>query len=190
MEYKRLFNQIYRLLRQPRNEWQRIVEQEKDSTNVINNFVLPMIGLCALSSLLGQLFQGEGFEKALIAVIVSLGKNFGGIYITFFILQETTKYFGLERNKTAHLQLIGYGFVTIFTVDIIHKLIPELIFLPFLQLYLLYTIWEASEIVIKIDDKKRVIYVLFVTLLMLSISTGIDTVLSNTIKASSEIVTE
>ena len=188
MEYKELFKQIYRLIRQPRNEWQTIVEHEKDSTKVINNFVIPMTGICALCAFLGQLFQGAGFEKALIAVIISLGKNFGGVYFTFFILQETAKFFGTKRNKTAHLQLVGYSFVAIFTIDIIYKLIPEFFFLPILQLYILYIIWEASEIVVKIEDKKRVMYVFFTSITMLALSSAIGTILSKTIKASSEII--
>lgn len=188
MQYKELFKRTYRLLRQPRDEWQTIVAQEKDSNKVINDFVLPMVGLCALTAFLGQLFQGAGFEKALIAVIVSLGKNFGGVYLTFFILQESVKFFGLQRSKIAHMQMAGYGFVTIFVVDIIYKLIPELFFLPILELYLVYIIWEASDLVVKIDDKRRVAYVLFVSFLILILSFGIDAVLSNTIKASSEIV--
>ncbi len=188
MQYKELFKRTYMLLRQPRTEWQNIVNQEQDKDKTINDFVLPMVGVCALAAFLGQLFQGAGLEKALIAVIVSLGKNLGGVFLTFLILQETAKYFGLKRDKTAHMQLAGYGFVTIFVVDIVYKLIPEFFFLPVLQLYLIYIMWEASETVAKVEDKRRVAYVLFISFLILILSIGIDNILSHTIKASTEIV--
>lgn len=188
MQYKELFKRTYNLLRQPRLEWQKIAEEENNHTKVINDFVLPMIGLCALSAFLGQLFQSSGLEKALIAVIVSLGKHFGAVYLSFFILQETASYFGLKRNKTAFMQIAGYGLVTVFVVDIVYKLIPELFFLPILELYIIYLIWEGVEVLTTIDDKKRVSYVLFAALLLLALSFGIEAILSNTIVASSEIV--
>jgi len=188
MQYKELFKRTYRLLRQPRQEWQVIAGEEKSSNKVINDFALPMIGLCALSAFLGQLFQSSGLEKALIAVIISLGKNFGAIYITFFILQESAKFWGLKRNNTAFMQLAGYGLAISFVVDIVYKLIPELFFLPVLELYIIYFIWEGVEALISINEKKRVAFVLFVALLLLVLSLGIETILSKSIVPSSEIV--
>ena len=188
MQYKQLFNRTKNILSTPHTEWAKIKADETSSTTVINDFVLPMAGLCALSAFLGMLFQSLGFEKALVSVIISLGKTFGGVYFTFFVLQETAKYFGLKRNKLAFMQMAGYSFALIFVVDIIANLIPELFFLPFLELYVFYIIWEASDVIVKIDEKERVKYVISVSLLILISSFIIGQLLSEMLKVSSEIV--
>lgn len=187
MQYKQLYNRTKNILRAPRAEWAKIKAEEINSSQVINDFILPMAGLCALSSFLGILFQSAGFEKALVSVIISLGKTFGGVYFTFFILQETAKYFGLKRNKTAFMQIAGYSFVVIFVVDIVANLIPELFFLNFLKIYIFYIVWEAVEIIVQVDEKKRTAYVIFVSILVLLSSFVIEQVLSEMIKVSTEI---
>ena len=177
MQYQQLFKRAFNLIRHTRKEWQSIVDEEKNSESVINNFVLPMVGLCALTAFLGILFQGKGFEKALVSAIRSLGKTFGGVYLSFFILQESAKYFGLERNKVRFLQLTGYSFVIIFVIDLIVNLIPELFFLPILKLYIFYIVWEASELILKIKEEKRSQFVISASLLILISSYIIERVL-------------
>lgn len=177
MQYKELFTRAFNLIRYTRKEWQKIVDEEDNSNAVINDFVLPMAGLCALTAFLGILFQGLGFEKALVSAIISLGKSFGGVYLSFFILQESTKHFGLERNKTRFLQISGYSFVVIFVIDLVVKLIPELFFLPVLELYIFYIIWEASEVVLNISEEKRSQFVISASLLILFSSFIIEKIL-------------
>ena len=177
MQYKELFNRTKNILSAPRTEWANIKAGETNSAQVINDFVLPMAGLCALSAFLGILFQGAGFEKALVSVIISLGKTFGGFYFSFFVLQETAKYFGLKRSKKTFMQMAGYSFVVIFVVDIIANLIPELFFLNFLKIYIFYIVWEAVEILVQIEEKKRAAYVISVSLLILLSSLIIENVL-------------
>lgn len=177
MQYKQLFNRAKNILRAPRTEWEIIKSQETSSSQVINDFVLPMAGLCALSAFLGVIFQGAGFEKALVSVIISLGKTFGGVYFSFYVLQETAKYFGLQRSKIGFMQIAAYSYVVIFVVDIIANLIPELFFLNFLKLYIFYIVWEAVEIIVKVEDKKRTAYVIYVSLLILLSSLIIERLL-------------
>lgn len=177
MQYKELFNRTKNILSTPRNEWAKIKTEETKSSQVINDFILPMAGLCALSAFLGIIFQGAGFEKALVAVIISLGKTFGGVYFSFFVLQETAGYFGLKRRKIAFMQMAGYSFVVIFVVDIIANLIPELFFLNFLKIYIFYIVWEAVEILVQIEEKKRAAYVISVSLLILLSSLIIERIL-------------
>lgn len=177
MQYNQLFNRTKNILRTPRGEWEKIRESETNSSQVLNDFILPMAGLCALAAFLGLIFQGAGFEKALVSVIISLGKTFGGVYFSFFVLQESAKYFALERSKLAFMQIAGYSYVVIFVVDIVANLIPELFFLNFLKLYIFYVVWEAVEIVVQVADKKRTSYVIFVSLLILLSSLIIERVL-------------
>lgn len=177
MQYQKLLNRTFNLIRHTQKEWQEVVDKEDKSEIAINDFVLPMAGLCALAAFLGILFQGAGFEKALVSAIISLGKSFGGVYLSFFVLQESASYFELERNKTRFLQLASYSFVIIFVIDIVVKLIPELFFLPILQLYIFYIIWEASDVLIKVKESKRSQFVIAASILILFSSFIIEKIL-------------
>lgn len=167
MQYKELFNRTYQLLRHSNSEWEAITSAEEDSQKTLNDFVLPMAGLCALAAFLGIIFTKVNFERALIEAIISLGKSFGGVYFSFFVLQETAKKFGLERNKTHFLQLAGYSYSVIFVIDIITNLIPELFFLNFMKIYIFYVVWEGVSFCTSIPEEKRTSYVIFAAAVLL-----------------------
>ncbi len=188
MQYKQLFKRTYGLLRHSSKEWEVIAAQEGGVQPVFNDFVLPMAGLCALSAFLGILFQGLGFERALIAVIVSLGKSFGGVYFSFFALCELTKRFGLKRDKVILMQISAYGFVVVFVIDLLFKLTPELFFLPFFEFYTFYIIWEAVDKLLDIEDKKRSLFVVLLSLIILFFAFAIELFLKKMLTPGSEIV--
>ncbi len=190
MQYKKLYQRTVGILRRPRKEWEKIKANEPDSRTVINDFVLPMTGFCALSAFLGIMFQGIDFEKALVSVIISLAKSIGGVYFSFFMLQESASYFGLQRNKTDFMKMAGYGFVVIFVVDIVVNLIPELFFLPILELYTFFLIGEAIDTFTHIEEKKRTGYILFATLIIIISPHVIEFILNKVLMPGAKIVVQ
>lgn len=188
MQYKKLYKRTVEILRHPRKEWDSIKTNETDNNTVINDFVLPMVGLCAVSAFLGILFQGINFEKALVSVIISLGKLLGGVYFSFFVLQESAIYFGLQRNKKNFMQMAGYGFVVVFVVDIVVNLIPELFFLPILELYTFYLMGEAIDVFTQIDEKKRTSYIIFSSLVIIASPHIIEFILNKVLMPGAKIV--
>lgn len=177
MQYKELFNRTYQLLRNSKSEWEKITSTEEDSQKTLNDFVLPLAGLCALAAFLGIFFTNINFERALVGAIISLGKMFGGFYFSFFIFQESANKFGLERNKTRFMQLAGYSYSVIFVIDIITNLIPELFFLNFTKLFIFYVVWEGVEYCTQISEEKRRTYVIFAASVLLISSFVIEKVL-------------
>lgn len=168
MQYKELFFRTYNILRFSSKTWQTIVEEEDKSEKVINDFIIPLAAICALSAFLGVLFQSWIFEKALVSAIITIGKSFGSVFLSFFLLQETMeRFFNLERNKVRNLQLVGYSYAVIFALDIIANLIPDLFFLRFFKLYVVYVVWEGVEFCTKVQDNKRVPLVLYISALIL-----------------------
>lgn len=187
MLYKELLKKTFRLLRYSREEWEEIVHKEETISKVRDNFIIPMAGLCALSAFIGVLFQAINFEKAIIEAIVSFAKAYGGVYFSYMLVQETSKLFGLERSKVRNMQLIGYSFGTIFVLDIITSLIPELFFLEIFKLYVFYIVWEGVEFCTAIKDEKRVGFVIFVSVVILC-STYIIEFFSNQFLPGAEII--
>lgn len=188
MQYQQLVKRTYQILKNPRATWQTIVETEKNSDKVMNEFVLPLSGLCALTAFLGILFQGLGLEKALLGAIISIVKSLGGVYLSFFIIQETARFVNLERDKTHYMQLVGYSYAIIFILDIITNLIPDLFFMSFFKLYIIYMVWEAVEFCTKITDNKRVGYTIGIAALLLISSLAIGTILTAKLMPVSEII--
>jgi hypothetical protein len=167
MQYKELFDRSYQLLKHSSSEWEKITSSESDTKNTLNEFVLPMAGLCSLAAFLGIMFTKVSFEKALIEAIISIGKSFGGVYLSFYILQETANKFNLERNKVRFMQLVGYSYVVIFVTDFVTHLIPELFFLNFLKLYIFYVVWEGVAFCTQVAEDKRRTYVIYVSVVIL-----------------------
>lgn len=177
MQYQQLLKRTVNLIRITRKEWKSIVKHEDSTNAVLNDFIMPLAGITALAAFLGILFQGLGLEKALVSAIVSIGKTFGGVYFSFFVLQETARYFALERNKVRNFQLAGYSYVAVFVVDIVLSLIPELFFLNILKVFVFYLVWEGVEFCTKIDEEKRRSYVIMVAMVILLSSYIIEKVL-------------
>lgn len=173
MNYKELFHIALQLISSPATAWEEI-RLEEDKRKVFTSFVYPMIGLCGLSVFLGTIFSmgwsgPQSFQMAMTkccAVAVSL---FGGYYLAAYLLNEVSmRMLGRDDDHLLMQQFAGYAMVVPFALQIIIGLLPDFnIVAILLQFYIAVLIWEGSERLLKIEEKERLRFTIFATILLI-----------------------
>ena len=171
MSYKELFNRIVLFISSPAKAWLD-VKNEADGKKVLGEFVYPLIGLCGLSVFLGTFIGNaagvSSFQIAMTrccAIFVSL---FGG----FFLASYLTNLLGekmLDREDETDLnrQLVGYGMVVIFVLEIVSGLFSISILHWILQFYTVFVVYEGARSLMNVDEKNLTRYALCASVIIM-----------------------
>lgn len=180
MNYKEIAHIAKLLLSSPARAWEEIRAYE-NPRRVLTDFVYPMIGLCALATLLGVLFRvgwdgPDAFQLAMTRCCVLAAAQFGGIFLAAYVLNPLgNSVFEVETSPDAALQLCGYAMVVSFLITIITALFPDLSLLGFLfQFYTLYIVWAGADTLMKVPESLRLAYTLVATVVIVGAPALID----------------
>ena len=187
MNYKELFKISMSLISSPAKAWEEI-SMEEDRRKVFMAFVYPMIGLCGLSAFVGSLLTNgwggpQSFQIAMTnccAVAVAL---FGGYFLAAYAINEMgVRMFGMPANAPLTQQFAGYALVVPFLLQIVTGLLPDFRIIAWLfQFYIVYVVWEGAPILMQVEEKVRLKYTLFSSVLLILCPTVIQIVFSKLI---------
>ena len=179
MNYKDLFHIAILLISSPARAWEEI--SLEDRRKVFTAFVYPMIGLCGLSVFIGSLLTNgwggpQSFQIAMTnccAVAVAL---FGGYFLAAYAINEMgIKMFGMHANMPLVQQFAGYALVVPFLLQIVTGLLPDFRIIAWLfQFYIVYVVWEGAPILMQVEEKVRLKYTLFSSVLLILCPTVIQ----------------
>ena len=174
MNYKELFDRALLLISSPARAWEEI-RLEEDRRKVFTAFVYPMIGLCGLSVFIGSLlvkgWSGpQSFQYAMTqccAVAVSL---FAGYFLAAYLIDELrVRMLMQEKDIFLSRQFAGYALVVHFLLQIVIGILPDFgIIALLLQFYIVYVVWEGTDVLLHIDEKKRLSFTLLTSLALLA----------------------
>ncbi len=172
--FKDILIRIYQLITRPSVTWQKMAEQgEAAHALFYSRFLYPVMGVAALSCfcyLFGNEFNSTNLEYVLRLAIVEFVKFFIGFYFLTFILKEILPYFSLKKEKEVIERFVGSLLALYMTVDIIVNILPKgFSFLEYAILAIFYVIWTGAKFFLHIDDSRRKIFTLIVTILVLVI---------------------
>ena len=160
MNYKELFRRLFSLIASPKKAWVEI-SAESPRRDVMASFVYPLIALCGLAVLLSTFIsdglQRSVYQKALMEMCSYCVALFGGFFLAAWLFDTLRqKYLGHTPDMLGSQFFVGYAMGVVFLADIIAILFPQLfIFKWVLQFYILYVVWEGSEVFFTIGDDKR-----------------------------------
>ena len=163
MNYKELFQRLVLLIASPKKAWTEI-SCESPRRDVMGSFVYPLIALCGLAVLLSKLF-GAGvkrmtFQIAAMDICGYCVALLGGFFLAAWLLDIVRQKLLQETSDMSGSQLfVGYTMGVVFVSEILAILFPQLfIFKWILQFYILYIVWEGSNILFAIPEEKRLIF--------------------------------
>ena len=187
MNYKALFQIAMSLISSPAKAWEEI-SMEEDRRKVFMAFVYPMIGLCGLSVFIGSLLTNgwggpQSFQIAMTnccAVAVAL---FGGYFLAAYAINEMgVRMFGMPANAPLTQQFAGYALVVPFLLQIVTGHLHDFRIIAWLfQFYIVYVVWEGAPILMQVEEKVRLKYTLFSSVLLILCPTVIQIVFSKLI---------
>lgn len=173
MNYKSLFKRVFALITTPSKEWEEIA-RENSVSQVMSGFVYPLIGLCCTSVFLGS-FIGNGITRESLGPALMMACGYGvALFASFFLSAYVIgvideRYLKRTRNKLLSYQLVGYSMVVLFVLNVIVGLFSEFLVLKWLlQFYTLKIVWEGTDLLMKVEDSKRLTYTILVSVVVLA----------------------
>ncbi len=161
---KSLINILVSLGISPIPSWSYIEkEQEPISKDFFANYLYPMMGATTIAVFFGTLFNKKEavLECAIKESILCFITLFAAFFISSYVLNKiNVRYFQMSNNLLKTQMFVGYISSLSYTLIMIQSLLPELFFIKFANYYILYIIWTGSEHFLKIQDKKRLIYMI------------------------------
>ncbi len=185
MNYKELFKRLYSLLVRPKAAWTEITV-ETPRRDVMGSFVYPLIALCGLAVLLSA-FIRNGLERsvyqpALMEMCSSCIALFGGFFLAAWLFDTLRqRVFGHAPDMAGSQAFVGYSMGAVFLAEFLFVLFPQyFIFWGLLRIYVVYVVWEGSDVCFVIPDDKRMLFAA-ATAAIVVLSPAVIRVLFNTL---------
>lgn len=163
MNYKELFVRLYRILTTPKQAWIEI-STESPRRDVTASFVYPLIALCGLAILLCSFIDkgmGRGvYQPALMEMCSYCVALFGGFFLAAWLVDILRQRFLEHRTDMPGSQtFVGYAMGVVFLADMLIIVFPQFfIFKWILQFYVLYVVWEGSDVIFNVAEDKRLTF--------------------------------
>jgi hypothetical protein len=163
MNYKELFQRLFALIASPKKTWVEI-SCESPRRDVMGSFVYPLIALCGLAVLLST-FLREGmarevYQPAIMEMCSYCVALFGGFFLAAWLLDMLRqKFLGHTADLSGSQFFVGYTMGVVFLAEILAILFPQFfIFKWILQFYVLYIVWEGSDVFFTVSEDKRLTF--------------------------------
>ena len=158
---KSLIIKILMFCYKPTGQWQTVSSQPFDKDKLINENLLPSIGLMSLFLFIGNFIGGKSLIINLQTVILYFASYFCAYFITYFIfLKISTKYFNLDENKvkvyivnSIIVFLLFLGISKLFqSVEIVYNILFCFSFIIYFVAFI------GAKVSFKLDSKIALLY--------------------------------
>lgn len=179
MNYNDLFHIAILLISSPARAWEEI-RIEEDKRKVFTSFVYPMIGLCGLSVFIGALLvtgwdNPQSFQYAMTECCAMAVSLFGGYFLAAYLINELrVRMFNMDNDIVLAQQFAGYALVVPFLLRLVIGILPGFNIVLLLQFYIIYVVWEGSATLMKIEEKDRLRFTIFSSVLLIVCPTVIE----------------
>ena len=178
-EYKRLLNESWQLIIEPRKFWD-LKKEHAASIDVMKNFYLPFVVLVGIASFLGKLLTSSEFLfstvllECLREMLVYILLYYGAVYVS----NELISGFKGEKNKELIKLIVAYSLFPFLLASMVTGLFPGLYALSVVGLYgiFLFIVGIGKCITLPEDYRPRyiliTILVIFLIFVLLNLITG------------------
>ena len=177
MNYKDLFHRVVILLSAPAKAWEDIATKGEEN-QVLDGFVYPMIGICAVSEFIGA-FIGRDFISDIVQLALTRSCGVAvSLFIGFFLASYLIKLLNAKvSNQCSDNEIqrfVGYSMVVTFVLQIVSGLFSILIIHWLLQIYTLFVVFEGARHLMKIPEYRLTMYTVVSTIIILISPTVIE----------------
>lgn len=158
MDYRFFLKRLINIIFHPENEWVRVATENRTSSYLRNNYLLPLILLVSISAITGSLIFINTELTPVYSLFIGL-RSFLLLLVTVYassiILGEITFPLDLGKDFNISFRLIVYSITPFLLCEIISSIFESLLFLDILGLYGLYIFWTGAEKILTPPDYKK-----------------------------------
>jgi hypothetical protein len=175
MDLNKIYNRVKNIIVKPDDEWLIIKAETEDKNEVIRNYALPLLGLIAISSLIGSAITkmplGNSFLSVFVTAIIVFVVQFLVMYLSAFIINELAPSFGSKKNINSAFRLVIYASTASYVASIFSGLIPMLaVLFGIFGLYSIYLFWTGLTAMMETPENKKVAYIIVSFLIIVAIT--------------------
>ncbi|MBN1542777.1 YIP1 family protein [candidate division KSB1 bacterium] len=167
---ERIINRIKKLLSNPANEWPVINVESGNSTHIIKNYLVYLVGVAIAAQFVGGLFLGRNLFASLISSLVIGVLMIVGFYVAAYVINLLSPSFGGIQDDQKAFKLVAYAATASLVAQIV-------VILPFLgivaligSLYSIYLFYVGAPIVLGVPKEKSLLFTLVSILVMVGVS--------------------
>ena len=169
-----VYQRTTNILLNPIETWNEIKTERKSKKEVINQFLIPIAITVGICSLFGTLFFskiGDTFSIGYVLFngVLSFLVLFLEVYFSALLISEIATSFSPESDSDSAFSLVIYSQAPFYVSLAVVKLFPQLLFLSILSIYTIYHFWIGSLKLLKIQEDKRIIFLLLSMLVIILI---------------------
>ena len=163
MTYKDLFRRLFTLIGAPKKAWVEI-STESPRRDVTSTYVYPLIALCGLAVLLSAMIsdgmQRPTFQSAMMDICRYCVALFGGFFLAAYLVDILRqKLLQHPANMSASQLFVGYAMGVVYFAEMLALLFPQFFLFKWrLMVYIIYIVWEGSEVLFAISEDKRLTF--------------------------------
>ena len=172
MNYKALFQIAMSLISSPAKAWEEIRLERLGGQFLLFLSILDWfmrfirIHWCFVDQWMGRTASFQLAMTQCCAVAVAL---FGGYFLAAYAINQMgIKMFGMSNDIPLAQQFAGYALVVTFLLHIVTGLLPDFSIIGWLlQFYIVYVVWEGARVVMLVEEKNRLRYTIFSSILLI-----------------------
>lgn len=175
MNYKWLYKRFVGIIISPSKAWKEISEDPKD-VDVQSMYVYPLIGICGLVAFLVSFFSNFGedisqydiFRRAIVNACLTVIPLFIVYIASIYVMNNMlVSFFRTKSDMDVCRKMVGYSMTVMFLAYILLSFPVDFKILLWLaQVYTLFVVWEGSGRLLRMDDNKRLVFSLFLFLML------------------------
>lgn len=137
---------------------------------VLKQYIMPLAEILMLVCFLTTLIFGD--MNLALAVVMSIFRYFSFV-ISFVLLFYVVKWFSLryyvEEIENRNVSFLVSSLMSLtFAIEASLMIMPNVFFLRMFYLYMFYLVWVMSEGVVDIEEKKRNVYMVLVSVFVIA----------------------
>lgn len=173
MDYKKVLKTVLFLLKHPAMAW-RVISHDENVNAMLANFLYPLVMLCGTSMFLGRILtNGIGWDTLYVSLInaalCSMSMLIAYHVSSLLLRLFTVKYTGADYPRETISLFAGYSMVVMLVLNVCLGLFPELSLLAFIaQFYTLKVVWDGAAVLMKINEERRLVYVVIVSVIVIA----------------------
>lgn len=173
MNLGNLYYKTRQIIIEPLKAWSEIYDENKDRKEIIIDYLLPMSGLVAICSLLGNIIGGSlhdtfSFAYIFFNCLISFLIIFLEVYLAGWLISEVASSFNSKSESDRIFNLVVYSHAPFFLSLAFIKILPAMFFVVVIGFYSFYLYWLGMEKMAGLKSENRGLFILLSGLIMIA----------------------
>jgi hypothetical protein len=182
-----LINRVKGIILNPKNEWNTIQQEQASSTDLLKNYLLPLVIIPVVASFIGNGIIGRNLLYAGHVGSLSIGIRYAvlmlvnmiaGVYLTAFVIDALAPSFSATRNYNNAFRLVVYSYTPMLVAGVFY-ILPALSFIVFLaSIYGLFILYIGLKPMMQVPEEKITVYFVVSLIVLIAVYSILSVILT------------